>query len=374
MAMRQVEHNIQDAFEPYAVGVMQATAEQLGLAPKGSSSIHFNTHKEHLRSRKVTSDDLETYPEYKQNADRHSKSFVLRLNHDRKPRTLRFDFVERDARNAGRKEDLIVILDGKESIPFSLKNYRNSIARAQVSAGTFNSLACSFLFDAGKGVGMYVDPTSGKRFKGSNRVQRDLILTATGRESAIENLALLDELNDEIKRLFVYSPEFEFLDEDTFDSHRKRVGTRGAEILHDLISSLPEEHIRSVMLARIGFDGSCEQLLFDPDSYSDSLTVPEFKYLIHKVRHDADMKFDIVGQSVRFAFSDSKKDLLVVDIPFTINKNGAWISEEYTGKRFHKKEGVALATGQRRPKKSKELATSVNTYVNFEAAGILLGT
>lgn len=370
--MRQVEHNIQDAFEPYAVGVMQATAEELGLAPKGSSSIHFDAHEEHLRSRKVTSDDLETYPEYRRNADKHSKSFVVRLNQDRKPRTLRFDFVERDARNAGRKEDLIVIIDGKDSVPFSLKNYRNSIARAQVSAGTFNSLACSFLFDTGNGVGMYIDPTSGKRFKGSNRTQRDLILTTTGRESAIESLTLLDDLNDEIKRLFVYSPEFEFLDEEAFDSHRKRVGTRGAEILHDLISSLPEEHVRYVMLARIGFDGSCEQLLFDPDSYSDSLTVPEFKYLIQKVRHDADLNFEIVGQSVRFAFSDSTKDLLVVDIPFTINKNGAWISEEYEGKRFHKKEGVALATGQRRPKKSKELATSVNTYVNFEAAGILL--
>jgi len=370
--MRQVEHNIQDAFEPYVVGVMQATAEQLRLAPEGSSSIHFATHEEHLRSRRVTRDDLETYPEYKRNADRHSKSFVLRLNHDRRPRTLQFDFVEKNARNEGRKEDFIVIIDDKESVPFSLKNYRKSIARAQVSAGTFNSLACSFLFDAGGGVGIYIDPTSGRRFKGSNRAQRDLILAANGRQTAIESLNLLDDLNDEIKRLFVYSPEFEFLDEDTFDSHRKRVGARGAEILHDLISALPEDHVRTVMLARIGFDGNCEQLLFDPDSYSDSLTVPEFKYLIQKVRDDADLNFGIIGQSVRFTFSDSTKDLLVIDIPFTINKNGAWISEEYSGKRFHKKEGVALATGQRRPKKSKELATSVNTYVNFEAAGILL--
>ncbi len=372
--MRQVEHNIQDAFEPYAVGVMQVTAEQLGLAPKGSSSVHFDTHEEHLRSRNVTHDDLKNYPEYKLNADKHSQSFVLRLNQDRKPRTLRFDFVEKDARNEGRKEDFVVIIDGQESVPFSLKNYRNSIARAQVSAGTFNSLACSFLFDAGQGVGMYVDPTSGKRFKGSNRAQRDLILAETGRQDAIQSFNLLDTLNDDIKKLFVYSPEFEFLDESIFDTHRKRVGTRGAQILHDLIAVLPEDHVRAVMLARIGFDGSCEQVLFDPDSYSDSLTVPEFRYLIHKVRHDADMNFEIVGQSLRFAFSDATKDLLIVDIPFTINKNGAWISEEYAGKRFHKKEGVALATGQRRPKKSKELATSVNTYVNFEAAGILLST
>ena len=60
----------------------------------------------------------------------------------------------------------------------------------------------------------------------------------------------------------------------------------------------------------------------------------------------------------------------MVDVPFTINKNGAWISEEYQGERFHAKEQKMLATGQRRPKKSKELATSTNTYVDFAAAGI----
>ena len=40
------------------------------------------------------------------------------------------------------------------------------------------------------------------------------------------------------------------------------------------------------------------------------------------------------------------------------------------GKR-HRKEGLVLDYGQRRPKKSREIATSINTYVEFEkAAGI----
>jgi hypothetical protein len=68
---------------------------------------------------------------------------------------------------------------------------------------------------------------------------------------------------------------------------------------------------------------------------------------------------------------NGSRTLLQVDVPFTINKNGAWISGDYyTGTRWHAKEGRQLAWGQRRPKKSRELATSINTYVNFGATGI----
>ena len=77
------------------------------------------------------------------------------------------------------------------------------------------------------------------------------------------------------------------------------------------------------------------------------------------------------GKGIGFDFVLEGETLVQVDVPFTINKNGAWISgTPYDGVRFHAKEGIDLAYGQRRPKKSKELATSINTYVNFGAAGI----
>lgn len=374
LIMRQVEHHIQDAFEPYAVAVMQSSSIDQGLAPKGSANEHYQTHFEHIRSRGITKADLDLYPEYKSNIDLHIEPFVERLTELWHPRTLTFRFVEKEARNAGRKEDFVIVVDETNETPCSLKNYRNSISRAQVSAGTFNSLACSFLFESAGGVGMLIDSVSGMKFKGSNRKKRNAALNLSGRSSLVHNFEALDALNDEIKKVFVYSPDFEFLDEVAFDKERKRVGKTGARILERLLTSIPEKHIREVMLSRIGFDGDCEQLLFDPRSYSDSITVPKFKHLIQKVRDDADLKFEVKGQSLSFVFSDKKSDLLSVDIPFTINKNGAWISEKYPGKRLHKKEGLALAHGQRRPKKSKELATSVNTYVDFESAGILMKT
>ena len=370
--MRQVEHHIQDAMEHYAVGVMQQYAERLGLAKAGSSRSHFQDYKKHLQDRGVTASQLADYPEYQSNADKHLAIFVDRLAQSLSPSKLQFQCVEKEARNAGRKEDFLVQVNDKREIPFSLKNYRKSISRAQVSAGTFNSLACSFLFEPAGGVGMFVNPLDGKRFKGSNQSKRDEILQNSSRSSLISCFTKLDTLNDTIKQTFVYSPDFEFLDEDRFDAERKKVGTAGAKAVHDLLVALPRKHVRDVMLRRIGFDGVCEQLLFDPDSYSDSLTVPKFRNLIDKVRGRATLRFGIVGQSIRFVFEDGSEELLSVDIPFTINKNGAWISEEYSGTRFHKKEGKHLASGQRRPKKSRELATSVNTYVNLEGAGILI--
>jgi hypothetical protein len=338
--------------EYYAAGVMQSCAEKLGLARAGTSRTHFLEYEKHLSDRGVTASQLAEYPEYKSSADKHSEVFVNRLTATLKPGALRFQCVEKDARNAGRKEDFVVRVNEKQEIPFSLKNYRKSISPAQVSAGTFNSLACSFLFEPAGGVGMFISPIDGKRFKGSNQIKRNEILKGSGRSSLVHYFTTLAGLNEEIKQAFVYSPDFEFLDEQKFDAERKRVGAAGAKVIHDLLLALPEDHVRKVMLARIGFDGGCEQLLFDPDSYSDSLTVPKFRNLIEKVRGKATLRFRIFGQSIRFTFEHGSEELLSVDIPFTINKNGAWISEVYSGTRLHEKEGKRLATGQRRPKKS----------------------
>ena len=72
------------------------------------------------------------------------------------------------------------------------------------------------------------------------------------------------------------------------------------------------------------------------------------------------------GQSLRFQFSDDLGDILTIDVPFTLQKNGAWFlpkSGAYEGYKYHKKEKTNLLWGQRRPKKSKEIATSINTYM-----------
>lgn len=327
--------------------------------------------KVHLDRGGISSHDLKTFSQYLENVEKFIPIFIKRIVASKNPQILRVDLVEREFRNKSMKGDFELSIDGNRH-SVSLKNYRNSIARPQVSAGTFNSFALSFVLEATKGPGMFLDPRTGIPFKGSTKTKRDSALEHSGMKEVIPLFAELDRINDEIKQTFVYSKEFEFLDESKFDLARKRVGIEGAKLTEELLSTLELGRVRSEIIKRIGFDGAEEQLLFDPTRYADSLTVPKFGELINQVRTAASFSFQVVGQSLSFSFSDAGRILLKIQVPFTINKNGAWISEIYEGARFHDKEGLALRSGQRRPRKSRELATSVNTYVDLESTGIFL--
>lgn len=369
--MEKREHIIQDACEILAVARMRRAASELGVACDQSVDVLMSNFKIHLDRGGVSSHDLDEFSQYLDNVDKFIPIFIERIVSTNNPQRLRFDLVEREFRNKSMKGDFELSID-ERNYSVSLKNYRNSIARPQVSAGTFNSFALSFVLEATEGPGMFLDPRSGKPFKGSTKTKRDSALEYSGMKEVVPLFAELDRLNDEIKQTFIYSEEFEFLDETKFDLARKRVGLKGAKLTEELLSTLELGRVRSEIIKRIGFDGTEEQLLFDPTRYADSLTVPKFGELINQVRTAASFSFQVVGQSLNFSFSDAGRNLLKIQVPFTINKNGAWISELYEGARFHKKEGVALLSGQRRPRKSRQLATSVNTYVDLESTGIFL--
>ena len=370
--MKQIEHFIQDACELLAVAEMQLHAEELGLSKRRLSPERMREYEEYVRNHKITAMDFAEYPQYRDNIKKHVHRFVERLAAHRPFRDIVFNCTERESRNKSMKGDFAIQIDGATPISVSLKNYRNSIGRPQVSAGTFNSFALSFLLIPAPGVGMYINTHDGSVFRGSQQTRRNQVLRNSGSAWALKPLDKLDELNQQIKQTFVYSDEYEFLSEDKFDAERKRVGAAGAEIVFGILSALPPSDIRRQIVERIGFAGTEEQLMFDPERYTDSITVSLFRDLINAVRHDAHFDFRIKGQGIAFEFSHGRKPLLGIHVPFTINKNGAWISETYSGTRLHPKEGVRLATGQRRPKKSKELATSINTYLDLESTGIFI--
>jgi len=220
------------------------------------------------------------------------------------------------------------------------------------------------------GVGMFLDGT-GTRFRGSTVSKRDAALRDLGRPEIIPLMQQLDELNRSIKKRFVYSDEFAFLDEAKFDAARKQVGADGQAIILQILNTLGMDLVKARLLKMTSLDGHEEVLIMDPAQRSDTITNSRFKQLRFGVANaESIVTWATHGQSIRFEFVLSGQALLTVDVPFTINKNGAWISEEYVGERWHVKEGGNLSTGQRRPKKSKELATSTNTYVDFAAAGI----
>ena len=66
---------------------------------------------------------------------------------------------------------------------------------------------------------------------------------------------------------------------------------------------------------------------------------------------------------------DSDGIILSIEVPFTLQANGAWYRDS-SYIEYHQKEKMSLVYGQRRPKKSKEIATSINTYLNLKKAGV----
>ena len=380
--MDDVEHYIQDAFEIRAVGLLQALAEQRGVAISHDSAEKLAEFDEYLQAREATRSQLSRthgsfYDLYEASLHAHLPGFIDRLVAQMPGEAFDFLNVEAEARNAGRKEDFLIELRSGDPIRVSLKNYRASAQRPQVCSGTYNSFIVNFLLESAGGPGMVFHPLTGEAFHGAKRVTRDDAVSALGLNEIVPLLAQLDALNDEIKETFVRGDEFAFYDDARFDAARKSCGNRGADLAESILKLMGDERVRTRTLTLAGLDDGDELLLMDPARCTDSLTSARFREIRLGANHpDASVRYERSGQSIKFTIvGPDGRDLLPVAVPFTINKNGAWHlprSGPYEGTMLKRDKGhdLQLHYGERRPYKSKELATSVNTYVEFEVAGI----
>lgn len=371
--MRDEEHHVQDALELYAVAKLQELAEERGLAITEDSAMKLAEFVAYAAARGYAFGDFETgrWSIYKATFDRHLPVFFDRLV--RKFPDERFDFVnvEVDNRNAQLKGDFLIVSSAGRGISVSLKNYRGGALRPQLNSGTYNSFILNFLFDS-PGVGTFTDPTTGLPFRSTPATVRDVVLERNGYGAIIPLMHKMDALNAGIRARFIATSEFEFLDETAFDRARKECGDAGATVALEILGAIDEPRLKARALKMTGMDGTEEMLIMDPAQFSDSITNETFAALRDSL-HDPATTLVVGrrGQGIGFDFVNDGRVLLQVDVPFTINKNGAWISGDYyPGTRWHAKEGTNLAYGQRRPKKSRELATSINTYANFGATGI----
>jgi hypothetical protein len=370
--MRDEEHHVQDALELYAVARLQRLAQDRNLAITADADMKLLAFVGYAKRRGYSLADFETgrWSAYKRAYDKHLPVFFDRLT-----RTMpkqRFDFinVEVENRNTQLKGDFLIVTSQGNRISVSLKNYRGGALRPQLQSGTYNSFILNFLFGSSS-VGAFDDLAAGGQFRSSG-VGRDLALVANGYAAIVPFMAQMDALNAQIRSRFIDTPEFEFLDEAVFDRARKDCGEAGVAVALQILTHIDAARLKARGLKMIGMDGAEELLLMDPDRFTDTITNETFCELRTSLQDPATtLRIGKRGQGIGFDFVNGERVLLRVDVPFTINKNGAWISGDYyTGMRWHAKEGKSLAYGQRRPKKSRELATSINTYANFSATGI----
>lgn len=378
--MDDVQHSIQDSCEAYAVYVMQRTAENLGISTDGSSSARWADFVDYLNSCNMNLADFDKgdFAKYKNNVDLQVPRFVERLADYYGDSTFTFELVEAQARNGGLKTDVHIHVSGhREPVQLSIKNYIGSggITRPQVSSGTYLSFANGFIFER-IGVGKYEDPRPDmKWFMGSNGATREAVLDYTKRSEYKKWLAHLSELSREMREDLL-GDDCRMYDQSRVRAAVDRCANAGIATVLAIFHALGPETVQEKFLARMGMDGTEEALFFDARQYIDSITSPKYHQLRAKLNASSTtFRYDQHGQGIRFEFIDtSGKSLLSTDVPFTINTNGAWHrpKKRYEGRQIKNDKGteVRLLWGERRPNKSREIATSTNTWVNLRKAGI----
>lgn len=373
----RIQHVIQDASEHYAVFVMQKAVEAAGLSSSTLSPVLWESFSDYLEQVGLTLQDFSAgrFPKYKDNVDSQAPRFAVRLARHLK-QSISFRIDEAEQRNLGKKADFFADLSTGKNIPFSLKNYIGSsgITRPQVASGTFLSFANSFVFTS-VGVGKYIDPRYADGvFQGSNRAQRNGVLEHENRAYLIGPLESLEDINQHMRGIFL-GPGHRFYDEPKMKAVIREIVPPAHRAVLAILEGVGLPTVKATMLARSGMDGGEEAFFFDSSRSIDSVTSPNYGLLRKRLQDDKTSLIpSISGQSLRFTFRNGNESILDVDVPFTVNTNGAWFrpNPRYEGVRQYNDKGVMveLYWGERRPRKSREIATSVNTYVDLQRAGV----
>lgn len=273
------------------------------------------------------------------------------------------------AEGVQQKSDLrIKVLPSNEILDISLKQYQK-FSNPQVASGTYLSTLAGIAFNC-VGRGKYETP-SGKTFVSKNHES----MKEHFKECYKVDIQPLIDLTKKVHKLRYeeYKPE-------NWSAICKDTGKKAAEVISGILEEMQKNHstfeaeLKERILERTGLKKDDEKHMFfnfhNKKEYKtiDTISNLQLSELISDINHkNCAISFDIHGQGIRFYFIKKSEDgagdaLLDAHMPLTINSNGAWVSK--AGR--HKKEGIYLKKGQRRPKKSKQLDTSTNFYLNIK--------
>jgi len=366
------EHFIQDAAEIWLTARLQEEAERLGVASKSISSEINKEFEKACVNGKIETKFYKS--KYFKNIEATYQSIVQDLIKKYPNSKFHFQCVDAEFRNLGKKGDILIHVDDGRKISVSVKNYQNGYSSIQVCSGTFNSTLNNILFDdTDCSPGMYISPY-GVKFKGSNREYRDGLVRRHYPE-LLPFFSKLDKINDNIRDYYINSPEAEHY-ENVADQWKKdcsSVGTEVAPLVVEALSFLPNELILSRMQKAIGLVSDEHLLCLGKGEYLFSVTNEDYHKLCNRVKAATLVEIESRGQSIFYHICDADGVIISINQPCTLQKNGAWFAtneEKFEGVRKKNDKGKTfmLEWGQRRPRKSKELATSTNMYLRLDEA------
>lgn len=367
-AGNEIDHYYQDLSELYFCYKYQTVLDSLGynLTSDRSGILY----QDFMKYSKLRDMDLGNYNKsvYKTDIDSSIEQIVLEnLQHYSGKAHDIYD-IEKESRNQGDKADFV--LQFKEfSEKYSLKNYKN-FGGIQVCSGTHVSLLDYFVLNKRVGPGKFIT-NDGTTF--SSRNQKLVFTEYCKHENGLELYLLRDELsklNLFLKNKYVYGEFASFFTEEVkneFDKDKLMIANETMKIIITGLNLLETDSVKYKILSRTGLcnDNSDTKLLcIFPGVFYNSTTNKRFQDLIRSLNL-SNVGYTIDKQSLKFTLSVGEKVILDINIPFTINKNGAWFNDKnYTIEPFYyKSENMHLYHNQRRPKKSAQLAPSTNMYI-----------
>ena len=364
------EHYVQDAAEIYLAVLLQQEAEHQGVALKHTSKELLKEFEKACVEGKIETKFFKS--KYSKNIEATYQSIVQDIIKKYPDHKFHFKYVDVVYRNLGKKGDLVIVFDDGEKVSVSLKNYQNGYSSIQVCSGTFNSTLINFLFDdTNCSPGMYIAP-NGVIFKGSNREYRDG-LVKRDYPQLLPFFTQLDTINDDTRDFYINSPEAEYYENiaDQWKKDCSSVGTKVAPLIVEALSYLPNEMILKRLQKATGLVSEEHLLCLGKGEYLFSVTNLEYQKLCARVKAATHVEVESRGQSVFYHICDADGTIISINQPCTLQKNGAWFAtneDKFEGLREKNDKGTnfMLKWGQRRPRKSKELATSTNMYLRLK--------
>lgn len=365
------DHYIQDAAEVYWVYIVQKELDSRGLTHLGTVEERETEFNEYCSERDIV--ELFNESKYKKNMDCALKIFVDKLVDKYPDKKMDVIDVETDYRNKGLKADFVISFnDDTPDKPLSLKNYIKGWSSIQLSSGTFHSFANSFLLDKEGGPGKYKHSETNEIYHAQNNPEkRNSDYLHRGYDpSIIDKMNELDDLLKLVKDLFLHNPDTRIFNNQLWKAKCKELGELGISIVCDMLSNMDNMILKQKFCEKADLCHKEDLLLIGPNGdMMCSLFNETYKNLLQRCMNERSVfSYKKHCKNLRMILSDEEGEIIHIDIPFTLQKNGAWYlpKQRYEGSILHQKEGVQLEYGERRPKKSKELNTSTNTWFRIK--------
>jgi len=372
------DHYMQDTGEKRCVALLQEEAEMRGISIDFSSTDKHRICNDYARERGIEEEFSKSI--YNRNLY-EAKPYILDALTSKFPNcSFGFTDVEKENRDIAKKGDFLVHVRGEEhnlDISVSLKNHKTSIDSVQLKSGTWISFLVSLFFKQ-TGTGKYLNHITGEQFLSRDKQDRNTAFVDAGLECIVPCLEFADQVQQEIKAFYASDPQAKYWDDVSakWKKDCQQYSTQMLDLIAETFGTIDTTIIKDNVLKSAGLTTDEEILLIGRNGKTlFSLIDERYAALLNELKHDeTTLQVKKNKKNLVFSFTNNQKTIIEIDIPFTLQKNGAWYlsATKYSGVIYHPKEKIHLSYGERRPKKSNEIATSINMRLNLKKARIVV--